>query len=125
MEPLVLTALALEREEGVEQEREEKEGELEFQPHVDRYIQHLHDTRNGVYDQRLEDFHTPVKLNLTDNCKQVYSAKPRQNECLEQVEGKIPDDHPLRIIAAVLHSAPNSSFRGSSHRRLVDRYASH
>ena len=93
-------------EEGAEQERDEEDGEAEFLPHVDRYIQQLHENhRSGFcYDpQRLKKFHSAVRLtpkNLS------YYAKPRPRDCIERVDETPSSDHPLRAIAAVLESAP-------------------
>lgn len=92
-----------EEDEVVELEREEHEGEVEYQQNVDRYIHHLHENhllRSGYYDQRLQNYHAPVDLAT----KALYYAKPRKGECIEQVN-ETPQDHPLRAIASVLESA--------------------
>lgn len=108
-------------EEGAEQEREEIEGEAEFQPHIDRYIEHLHENNlfgSGFYDQRLANFHAPVDL----AAKNLFYAKPRKNECIDQVD-ETPNDHPLRVIAAVLESAPNNSIVRVTAYSLTDMLA--
>ena len=108
-------------EEGAEQEREEVEGEAEFLPHVDRYIQNLHDNHlfgSGYYDQRLEHFHEAISLTT----KNLYYAKPRPRECIERVD-ETPSDHPLRAIAAVLESAPDNSIVRITAYSLTDMLA--
>ena len=110
-------------EEGAEQERDEEDGEAEFLPHVDRYIQQLDENhRSGFcYDpQRLEKFHSAVRL-TTKNLS--YYAKPRPRDCIERVDETPRSDHPLRAIAAVLESAPDNSIVRVTAYSLTDMYA--
>jgi len=96
------------------------EGEAEYQPIVDRYIEHLHEKNllgSYFYDQRLENFHAPVDL----AAKNLYYAKPRKIECFDQVD-ETPNDHPPRVIAAVLESASNNSIVRFTACVLLDGY---
>lgn len=100
-------------DEGLEQKKEEEEGEAEFEEYVSKYGQHIHIHDNnlvgddGFVNRQLAAFHAPVDLAT----KSLFVAFPRKKETINDLPGT-PHDHPLRAIAAVLHEAvPGSIIR--------------